>query len=197
MAISDVGRERDEAVGAGERLHRVRGALEPVRARGGREQLGGDLGVGGAGELVALVFEVVAQELGVDDVAVVAQRERAVGAVDADGLGVLLAAGAGGGVAGVADGDVAGEVAEVVLLEDLRDEAHAAVHVDAEAVGGGDAGALLAAVLEGVEAVEGDAGDVFVRRVDAEDAALLSQCIGVGLIGPQGRFRSLLLAMHR
>ena len=125
-----------------------------------------------------------------------AHRERAVGAVDADGLGVLLAAGAGGGVAGVADGDVAGKVAEVVLLEDLGDEAHAAVHVDAEAVGGGDAGALLAAVLQGVDAVEGDAGYVFIGCVDAEDAALLAPGLPGGRSDLGGWLRSL-LAMHR
>ena len=91
-----VGREGDEAVGAGERLHRVRGALEPVRSGRGSQHLGGDFGVGTAGELVALVLEVVAEEFGVDDVAVMAHRKRTVGAVDADRLRVLLAAGAGG-----------------------------------------------------------------------------------------------------
>ncbi len=123
---------------------------------------------------MALFLEVVAQDLGVDQVAVVTHGERAVSAFDANGLGVLFAAGACRRVAGVADGDMAGKIAEVVLFEDLGDEAHAAVHVDPEAVGGGDAGALLAAVLEGVDAVEGDAGYVFIRRVDAEYAALLS-----------------------
>ena len=44
----------------------------------------------------------------------------------------------------------------------------------AVAVGDGDAGGLLAAVLEGEEAEEGELGDaVAVRRRDAEHAALL------------------------
>src|SRR5439155_24853307 len=180
-------REGDEAVRAGERLHGVRGALEPVGARSGRQHLGRDFSVGGTGELVALVLEVVAEKLGVDQVAVVPHRERAVCAVDANGLGVLLAAGAGSGVASVADRGVTRQVAEVVLLEDLRDEAHAAMQVDAESVGRGDAGALLAAVLEGIDAVEGDAGYIFTGRVDAEYAALLSP----GLVGGIG-----ILAMH-
>jgi len=81
----------------------------------------------------------------------------------------------------VADGGVAGQVAEIVLLEDLRHEAHAAVHVNAEAVGGGDAGALLASVLKSVDAVEGDAGYVFTGSVDAEYAALLSPGFGRGI----------------
>ena len=48
----------------------------------------------------------------------------AVGAVDEEGLGVLDAAGAGGGVAGVADGGEAPQMQKVFLLEDLRDETH-------------------------------------------------------------------------
>jgi hypothetical protein len=41
-------------------------------------------------------------------------------------------------------------------------------------IGGGDAGAFLAAVLEGVDAVEGDAGYVFIGCEDTEDATFLA-----------------------
>ena len=70
-------------------------------------------------ELAALGFELGAQQVGVDDVAVVAQGDRAVGAFDEEGLGVFDAAGAGGGVARVADGGEALEMQKVFLLEDL------------------------------------------------------------------------------
>ena len=74
----------------------------------------------------------------------------------------------------MADGDVAGEVAEVLFVEDLGDEAHAGAGVDLVAVCGGDAGAFLAAVLQGVDAVEGDAGYVFAGGVHPEDATFLA-----------------------
>src|SRR6185295_19849144 len=63
----------------------------------------------------------------------------------------------------------------VVLIEDLRDQAHAGLEVEGAGVRCGDAGALLPAMLQGVEAEERDPGDLFSRRVDAEDAAGLVQ----------------------
>ena len=62
---------------------------------------------------------------------------------------------AGGGVAGVADGDVAGKLGDVLFLERLPDKPHGDLDVDAVAGAGGDARALLPAVLECVEAEEG------------------------------------------
>ena len=49
------------------------------------EHLGDDLGVAAGREHDALVLELVAEDGGVDDVAVVAERELAVGAADANG----------------------------------------------------------------------------------------------------------------
>ena len=102
---------------------------------------------------------------------------RAVGAVDEEGLGVLDAAGAGGGVAGVADGGEALEMQKVFLLEDLRDEAHVLVDDDALAVGCGDACALLTSMLQSIETEEGDSGDVFSRGIHPEDAAGLVEAL--------------------
>jgi hypothetical protein len=45
--------------------------------------------------------------------------------------------------------------------------------MDGLSVCGGDAGTFLAAVLEGEDAVEGGAGYVFTRGVNAKDAALV------------------------
>src|SRR4030042_1501559 len=112
--------------------------------------------------------------LGVEQVAVVAQGELAMLSLHVHRLGVLDAAGAGGGVAVVADGHEAGKERQVVLIEHLGDQAHSGANVDAASVACGDAGALLAAVLEGVDTVEGDPCYVFVRREHAEDATLLS-----------------------
>src|SRR6266542_3706001 len=86
-------------------------------------------------------------------------------------LGVPPLRGAGGRVARVADRDLAVEAAQLLLVEDLGDEAHVAQRGQATVVGDGDPRRLLAAVLEGEEAEVGDAGDVPLGRVDAEEAA--------------------------
>src|SRR5699024_7399846 len=74
-------------------------------------------------------------------------------------------------VAAVADGDVATQGGQAPLVEDLGDQTHVLVDEDLLSVGGGDAGGLLATVLEGIEAVVGQLGDVLARGPDAEDAA--------------------------
>src|SRR5581483_4845460 len=85
----------------------------------------------------------------------------------------------GGRIAGVANRDVAApKVPEVVLGEYLGDQAHARVHLDALAVGGRDAGGLLAPVLQRVYAEEGDPSHVVAVAVDAEHAARLPWAVG-------------------
>ena len=122
-----------------------------------------------------------ASSCGVDQVAVVAERDRAVGGGAERRLGVLPGAGAGGGVAAVADREVALERGERGLVEDLRDQAHVLVDQDLAAVADRDAGRLLAAVLEGVEAEVGQLGDVLARRPDAEDAAGVLRALVLGV----------------
>ena len=78
---------------------------------------------------------------------------------------------AGGGVAAVADREVAAQRRERALVEDLGDQAHVLVDEDLLAVGGRDAGRLLPAVLQRVEAEVGELGDVLAGGPDAEDAA--------------------------
>ena len=96
------------------------------------------------------------------------------------GLGVLPLVGAGGRVADVADGQVTREGTEVVLLEDLVDQAQRALRDDvATAVGCGDARRLLAAMLQGVEREVGQARDVVLGGVDPEDAALVARAVAL------------------
>ena len=109
--------------------------------------------------------------VGVDQVAVVAKGDGAAVAGTERRLGVLPGARAGGGVAAVADRDVADEARERRLVEDLRDQAHVLVDQDLPAVAHRDAGRLLAAVLEGVQPEVGELGDVLARRPDPEHAA--------------------------
>ena len=84
---------------------------------------------------------------------------------------------AGGGVAVVAERDVALEAADHVgLVEVVADEAEAALGVEVGAVVGDDAGGLLAAMLQGVQAERGERRGVLVAE-DAEHAALLAQAV--------------------
>ena len=86
-------------------------------------------------------------------------------------LDVADEAAAGGRVAGVADGAVAGQALdEVGAGEGVADVAHVAFGVEPLAVERGDAAGLLAAMLQGVQA-ERDDGAGLVGVIDAEDAA--------------------------
>ena len=112
----------------------------------------------------------------VDEVAVVGERDLApVGAPD--GLGVLPRVRAGRRVADVPDRHVAAQRAQLLLVEDLVDEALVAHRHDVAALGDGDACRLLPSVLQGVEGEVGEAGDIRARGVDAEDAALVARSV--------------------
>ena len=133
----------------------------------------------GVGQLVDEAGQVV----GVDQVAVVAERDRPVRGRPERRLRVLPGARPGRGVARVADREVALERVERGLVEDLRDQAHVLVDQDLPAVADRDAGRLLAAVLEGVEPEVGQLGDVLARRPDAEDPTHVAEsreCDGPG-----------------
>ena len=123
---------------------------------------------------------------GVDQVAVVPEREAGAGAGGAEaGLGVLPRGGAGRGVTGVPDRDVALQGVERGLVEDLRHQAEVLEHDERRAVADRDARGLLAAVLQGVQPEIGHLGDLFARRPHTEDAArvLRSFVVGMKVVG--------------
>ena len=166
-----------EALDRGEHLHQRAlevvdvlgpGALGQVRGEGLGQQLGHQVAVGGdqAGQHVGLRRQVV----GVGQVAVVGQAEAGTPHAAEDGLGVDPVTRAGGGVAGVADGQVAPQARELALVEHRRHEAHVLHHGDEVAVAHGHAGRLLATVLQGVEPVEGQVCDRPPRGIDPEDS---------------------------
>ena len=72
----------------------------------------------------------------------------AVGRIDVEGLRLGGAVAAGGRIAHVADADVALQLEHVMLLEDIAHQAAALAHVQLALAGGGDAGGVLAAVLQ-------------------------------------------------
>ena len=162
--------EHHEAEGALHARERVDQAVLEVRLARAREQVHDHLRVGARGEDRAAALELAADRAGVHQIAVVRDRERTAVGGRAERLRVAQARLAGRRVAHVADRVPARQLAQDLLVEDVGDEAHRAVHEVLAPVRGRDAGALLAAVLERVEAEVGE-----VRRlgmaVHAEDAA--------------------------
>ena len=89
------------------------------------------------------------QQLGIDDVSVVGDKNLAKRAVSGDGLSVGECGTAGCGVTGVADGQAAGDDVQRLLIEDTINETEPTIEVEfLVIVRGGDAGAFLAAMLE-------------------------------------------------
>ncbi len=177
-----IARHHNDGEGAVDLAEGVGDAVDEGALGGVGDELDDDLGVGGGLEDGAVALESLAGGAKVDEVAVVGDGDEAAGALDGDGLGVEEGGVAGGGVAGVADGEVAGETGEDGVGEDFADEAHALEVGDGvgfAAVGDGNAGGLLAAVLEGVEAPVGEASGVGVV-VDGHHAAVFAEFVEGG-----------------
>ena len=100
-----------------------------------------------------------------------------VGAVDEERLRVLELALARGRVARVPDRDVPRKRLKRVLVERFGDLAHRPRDPELLAVGGGDAGALLAAMLKRVKAKVGEVGGLGVPE-DSKNTALVFECHG-------------------
>ena len=100
---------------------------------------------------MVLLEKLIAELPVIGHVAVVGHDD-AEGRVELEGLGVLAAAAADRGVAGMADADRAAQVLDGLGGEDVVDEAVALFRVEAP-VEGDDAGRVLAAVLDGQEAL--------------------------------------------
>src|SRR4051794_11014660 len=97
-----------------------------------------------------------------------------------DGLRVLPLVGAGRRIADVADGQVAAQRPQIVLLEHLRDEAERALGDDVAAVvGGRDPGGLLPAMLERVQGEVRETRHVVLGTVDPEHPALVPRSVAL------------------
>jgi hypothetical protein len=79
----------------------------------------------------------------------------------------------------VADCHVALQRPQLLLVEDLGDEAGVPQGGDVAALAGGDPGRLLAAVLQRVEAEVGEARDVVPGCVYAKHPALVAGAVAV------------------
>src|SRR6266571_331882 len=170
--------DEDQRVGPPHLLQGVHDRRLQVRLLRARDQVQDDLRVAGGAEDGALLLETVADGRGVDQVAVVGDPDLSLARFDHERLGVLQAALHGGGVSHVADRQVALQPAELILLEDARDMAHASLLVQTVAAGGDDAGRFLAAVLQTVQPEIGQVRGLGVV-VDPEYAALIVEVIVV------------------
>ena len=121
-------------------------------------------------DVAAILLEHLApQRVGVDQVAVVRERD-AERRVDVERLGLVGAFGAGGRIAAMGDADPALQQRHRVLVEHVAHQSVALVHAQLAAVGGGDAGGVLAAVLEHGQPVVELCRD-FSGSDDSDDAA--------------------------
>ena len=163
-------RDRDHRVRPLESLHRRRDGLRQ-RCRVARDKRGDHLGVRARREPDSVREQLLAQGLGVDEVAVVAERDRSRRAVEDEGLRIRPAGAPRRRVARVADRDLAGKRGELLLVEHLRHEPHLAHCSDPPAFVDRDPGRFLAAVLKREQAEVREARDVALDRSHAEDAA--------------------------
>ena len=168
-----VGRQHDQrkrAFDAAQRIgHRVGQGLL-TRAR---NQVHDDFGIAGGLKDGALLLKLGVHFVRICDVAVVRQRNLALVALHHDGLRVEQRRIAGGGIAGVADGQRAGKARQHVRGEEVGDQPHAFVKFDPLTVGGRDARRFLAAMLQRVQAQVGELGG-FRMAVDGHHATFFS-----------------------
>ena len=150
---------------------------ERVDGVGGRlvgEQRGQELRVGGGRQAGAAAFELAEQFPGVDEVAVVADRERPARSQAVRRLGVLPDRRAGRRVAAVGDREAAAQARDPALVEDRADHPEVLVEHQLLAVADRQPGRLLAAVLEREQAERRDRGRVrraTLRQDRSEHAA--------------------------
>ena len=125
----------------------------------------------------------------VDQIAVVSQRNPSAGRCVAEHrLRVLPSGLAGGGVSAVPDGDVALHGRQGLLVENLADQTEVFEHQHLRPVRHGDAGGLLAAVLQRVQPVIGEFGDFLAGRPYTEYTAFFAGRVFLGhwLVGGHG-----------
>jgi hypothetical protein len=135
-----------------------------------------DFGIARSLKNGAALAEFLAQLHRVDDVAIVGHGDAALVAGDGERLGVEESRIAGGRIARVTDGESAGQLVQHIAGEDLGHVAHGLVAVEISAIAGADASALLAAMLERIEAEVGELGG-FGVPVDGDDAAFLVELV--------------------
>jgi len=147
--------------------------------RGMRNQVENDFGVAAGLENCTAGFQIAAEFLRVGDVTVVCDGDQALAARDREGLRVQYDGVAGGRVAGMTDGMIAWKFRQNLVGEDVGNVPHRFMGVNLIAVAGGDAGALLAAMLQGIKSEIRELR-CFRMAVNGNDTALFTEFIKHG-----------------
>ena len=134
------------------------------------------LGIGRGTKDGPLSLESRSDPFGVNQVAIVGQRQRASTRACEKRLRILELARAGGGISHMANGTMTREPPEARLTKDIGHEAHRLLEVDRLAVGTGNPRRLLTPMLQGVETQVGQIRCLWVP-IDTEDAALVSEFV--------------------
>ena len=135
-----------------------------------------DFGVAGGSEYGALVDQVVAEQVGVYQVAVMANGDLPKLAVNEYGLHVGGRRLACSGVADVPDGGTALELGQNIGVENIGDKALGFPSLEPAGCRRHDTGGFLSSVLQSVEAQVGQPCSVGVSK-DTEDPALLPEAV--------------------
>jgi hypothetical protein len=189
-----VARHHDNGKRAFDLRKRIGDGVDQRTGTGVRDELHDDLGVRGGLEICSVAFQAGTHVAQVHQVAVVRDGDEALGGVDANGLSVEQRGITGGGVACVADGHVAGKLGQHIVCENFRNQAHAFDVGKTMAVGGGNPGRFLAAMLQRIEAEVSFARGVGMA-VDGDDAAFLVQFFGAARTANR-RFAATLTALR-
>ena len=175
--------DADQRIGALDLVQRVDQAVDHVAAQVRRHQMQDDLGVAGRLEHRAALHQLLPDHLGVGEVAVVGDREAAEMQIAEQRLHVAQRILAGGRITRVADRGVAGQLADHGLMREVvGDVALGAVRIEALPVKGDDAGRLLAAMLQGMQAQHA-MGRGLLDAIDSDNATLLLQMIVIERMG--------------
>ncbi len=156
----------------GQRLEHL---LVRVRLLGARDQVDDDFRVHRRLKDRSLLDQPAAQLGGVGQIAVVGKRQGAVAIVDQRRLGIAQLGLAGRRVARVTDGDASGQIADVLRLDRLGDQAHPFVDVGGAVLAErDDASGLLSAVLQRIQPEKGELGRGVQTR-HTKDPAFLAK----------------------
>src|SRR5262245_14798292 len=109
-----------------------------------------NLAIGGSLKNGASPFELIAQDVGINEISVMRNSHLAAHAIDHERLRILDRAGAGGRVTGVPERACTLQLCQFVLTKNLRHQTHVFVHEEAGpgTVACDDAGALLSTMLQ-------------------------------------------------
>ena len=172
-----LGGERDQRERALQLLHRVDEAGIGVARLRGRDQVQDRLGVGCGREDRALLLQRALHGHRVGDVAIVRDRQTALGKLREERLHIAQAGAARCRIPRMADGARAGQAVDDGLLgEGVADQADMALDVELVVVIGDDAGRFLAAMLQSVQPERDDRRRILPAEY-AEHAAFIVEMV--------------------